>query len=115
MADPKADHYDFPPLVLKIANRKLAGRVLGTDGKPVAGVQVCMRGEGQPNGNAITDADGRFAFDAVCEGAVTVNANSKGASGQAEVMGGDMNVVIRFNAQNRVNMAASTNIDRHRL
>ena len=35
-ADPKADHYDFPLLVLKIADHKLAGRVLGTDGKPVA-------------------------------------------------------------------------------
>jgi len=102
-ADPKADHYDFPPLVLKIADRKLAGRVLGADGKPVAGIEVYMRGEGQPNNNAITDADGRFAFDAVCEGAVTVSANSKGASGQADAMGGDTNVVIRFDARNRVN------------
>ena len=102
-ADSKADHYDFPPLVLKIADRKLAGRVLGTDGKPVAGVQVYMRGEGQPNNNAITDADGRFAFDAVCEGAVTVSANLTGAAGQADAMGGDTNVVIRFDARNRVN------------
>jgi protocatechuate 3,4-dioxygenase beta subunit len=102
-ADPKADHYDFPPLVLKFADRKLAGRVLGTDGKPVAGVQVYMRGEGQPNNNATTDADGRFAFDAICEGAVTVSANLKGAAGQADAMGGDTNVVIRFDARNRVN------------
>jgi len=106
-ADPKADHYDFPPLVLKIADRKLAGRVLGADGKPVAGVQVYIRGEGQPNGNAITDTDGRFAFDAVCEGAVTVSANSTGASGQTDAMGGDTNVVIRFNAQNRAYMTAA--------
>ena len=107
-ADPKADHYDFPPLVLKLADRKLAGRVLGTDGKPVAGVQVWMRGEGQPNGNATTDADGRFVFDAVCEGAVTVSANLKSAYGSAEAMGGDTNVVIRFDARNRVTYAAST-------
>ena len=106
-ADPKADHYDFPPLILKIANRKLAGRVLGTDGKPAAGVQVYMRGEGQPNNNAITDADGRFAFDAVCEGAVTVSANSKDASGQTDAMGGDTNVVIRFDARNRVTYATA--------
>ena len=46
-ADPKADHYDFPPLVVKLADRKLAGRVLGTNGKPAAGVQVWMNGEGQ--------------------------------------------------------------------
>ena len=106
-ADPKADHYDFPPLIVKLADRKLAGRVLGTDGKPVAGVQVYMRGEGQPYGNATTDSDGRFAFDAVCEGAVSVSANSKGASGQAEAMGGDTNVVIRFDARNRVTYAAA--------
>jgi protocatechuate 3,4-dioxygenase beta subunit len=106
-ADPKADHYDFPPLVLKIADRKLAGRVLGTDGKPVTGVQVYMRGEGQPNGNAMTDADGRFVFDAVCEGAASLSANFKNFSGQADAMGGDTNVVIRFNAQNRAYMAAA--------
>ena len=106
-ADPKADHHDFPPLVVKIADRKLAGRVLGTNGKPAAGAQVWMNGDGQPNGNAITDADGRFAFDAVCEGAVTVSANMKGAYGSAEAMGGDTNVVIRFDARNRSLTAAS--------
>ena len=99
-ADPKADHYDFPPLIVKLADRKLAGRVLGTSGAPVAGVQVWLQGEGQPNGNATTDADGRFAFDAVCEGAVTVSANLKGAYGSAQVMGGDTNVAIHFDARN---------------
>ena len=107
-ADPKADHYDFPPLVLKIADRKLAGRVLGTDGKPVAGAQIWMNGEGQPNGNATTDADGRFVYDAVCEGAVTVSANLKGAAGQAEALGGDTNVVIRFDARARVTYAVAS-------
>lgn len=106
-ADSKADHYDFPPLVLKIADRKLAGRVLGTNGAPVAGVQVWMNGEGQPNGNTTTDANGWFHYDAVCEGAVTVSANFNGLSGSAEAMGGDTNVVIRFNAQNRVYMAVT--------
>jgi protocatechuate 3,4-dioxygenase beta subunit len=107
-ADPKAAHYDFPPLVLKIADRKLAGRVLGADGKPVAGAQIWMRGEGQPNRNdAATDVDGRFVYDAVCEGAVSVSANFKNFSGSAEAMGGDTNVVIRFDARNRVVNAAA--------
>jgi Carboxypeptidase regulatory-like domain len=100
-ADPKADHYDFPPLVVNIANRKLAGRVLGTNGAPAAGVQIWMNGEGQPNGNAITDENGRFAFDAVCDGTVSVSANMKGLNGSAQAMGGDTNVVIRFNANDR--------------
>jgi len=106
-ADPKANHYDFPPLVVKIADRRLAGRVLGANGKPVAGAQIFMQGEGQPNGNATTSADGRFAFDAVCEGAVTVSANMKGSYGSAQAMGGDTNVVIRFDARNRSVMAAA--------
>jgi protocatechuate 3,4-dioxygenase beta subunit len=105
-ADPKADRYDFPPLVVKLADRRLAGRVLGANRAPVAGAQIWMQGEGQPNGNAITDADGRFVFDAVCEGAVTVSANLKGASGSAQAMGGDTNVVIRFDARNRYAVVA---------
>ena len=106
-ADPKADHHDFPPLIVKLADRKLAGRVLGTDGKPVAGVQVWMNGEGQPNGNTTTDADGRFVYDAVCAGPVTVNANLKGAYGSAAAVGGDTNVVIRFDARNNYVMAST--------
>jgi protocatechuate 3,4-dioxygenase beta subunit len=102
VADAKADHYDFPPLIVKLADRKLAGRVLGTNDAPVAGVQIYMQGEGQPYGNAITDTDGRFVFDAVCEGGVSVTANFKGSYGQAQANGGDTNVVIRFDARNRV-------------
>jgi protocatechuate 3,4-dioxygenase beta subunit len=101
-ADPKANHYEFPPVVLKLADRKLAGRVLGTNGQPVAGVQVWMRGDGQPNNNSMTDADGRFAFKSVCPGPVSLSANSKGLSGYSDATGGDTNVVIRFNANNRV-------------
>ena len=106
-ADPKADHYDFPPLIVKLADRKLAGRVLGTNGAPVAGAQIWMNGEGQPNGNATTDADGRFVFDAVCEGALSVSANMRGLNGSAQAMGGDTNVVIRFDARNRNYYAAA--------
>lgn len=95
-ADPKADHYDFAPSVLRLADRKLAGRVLGTDGKPAAGVNVWMNGEGQPNGNATTDVDGRFSF-AACEGPVTLMANGQGFNGSSDAVGGDTNVVIRFN------------------
>jgi len=101
-ADPKADHYNFPPLTVKLADRKLAGRVLGTNGAPVAGVQIWLRGEDQPNNNATTDADGRFVFDAVCAGPVTVSANLKGAYASADAMGGDTNVVLRFNGRDRI-------------
>jgi protocatechuate 3,4-dioxygenase beta subunit len=100
-SDAKVDHFEFPPVTLKLANLKLAGRVLGTDGKPAAGVQVWMHGEGQPNGNTTTDTDGRFSFDAVCDGPISVNSNSKGFAGSYDGVGGDTNVVIRFNQNNR--------------
>lgn len=96
----KADHYDFPPVILNLADRKIAGRVLGTNGQPAAGVNVWMNGEGQPNGNATTGADGRFAFDA-CQGPVSLSANEQGLYASADAMGGDTNVVIRFNSNNR--------------
>ena len=99
-AEPTADHYDFPTLVLKLANRRLAGRVLGANGAPVVGAQIWMHGDGQPNGNAISDTDGRFVFDAVCEGPLSVSANQKGAYAEAQALGGDTNVVIRFNSRN---------------
>lgn len=99
--NPKAGHYDFPPIVLNLADRKLAGRVLGTNGQPAAGVQVGMNGDGQPNGNIMTDANGRFAFD-VCQGPITVWANEQGLYASTDTMAGDTNVVIRFNSNNRV-------------
>lgn len=106
-ADPKAAHYDFPPLILKLADRKLAGRVWGADGQPAAGVQVWMNGEDQPYGNTTTDADGRFAYDAVCAGPISVSASGNGHSASAEAMGGDTNVVIRLNASNNQVMQAT--------
>lgn len=109
-ADPKADHYEFPPFVLKLADRKLAGRVLGTDGKPVAGAQVSIQGEGngegQPQGYTRSDTDGRFAFDAVCEGPISLWSYLQNSSGNARASGGDTNVVIRLGANN--NNPAST-------
>jgi uncharacterized GH25 family protein len=66
-ADTKTNHYEFPTFVLKRANRKLAGQVLGLDGKPVAGAQVTVNVEGQagplPRPSAKTDGQGHFAFD----------------------------------------------------
>jgi protocatechuate 3,4-dioxygenase beta subunit len=106
IGDTKTNHFDFPTTVLKAADRKLAGQVLGPDSKPVPGANVNMQGEGQPFGNTTTDAQGHFTFDAACEGPVRLSANSQGVggnymNGSAQAQGGDTNVVIRFgiNAQ----------------
>lgn len=109
IGDTKTNHFDFPTTVLKAADRKLAGQVLGPDSKPVPGASVNMQGDGQPNGNTRADAQGHFVFDAACEGPVRLFANNQGGrgnnmSGSVQAQGGDTNVVIRLgiNAQGGV-------------
>src|SRR5262249_36747951 len=101
-AEPGQTALEFPAITLKLANRKLAGKVLDKDGKPAVGVQVYFNGEGQPPTSSVqTDAKGQFSFNAVCEGPLNVQANAGGSFGNTEAMGGDTNVTIRFDANNR--------------
>jgi hypothetical protein len=99
-ADTRTTHFDFPIVVLQAADRKLAGQVLGPDGKPVLGANVNIQGDGQPNQSASTDAQGHFAFNDVCEGPVKLYVNSQGGgfymNANAQAQGGDTNMVIRF-------------------
>jgi protocatechuate 3,4-dioxygenase beta subunit len=97
----KTNHYEFPTFVLKRADRKLAGQVLGLDGKPAAGLLVSSSGEGQPltqwrSPSAKSGSDGHFVIDEVCEGPVTVSASSGNIRGNAPAQGGDTNVVVRL-------------------
>ena len=92
----EAGRMELEPVELKLANLKLAGQVLDTDDKPVAGVYVMLYGEGQPNGNARTDREGRFRFDQVCEGTAQIQANSQNSYGMTSAEGGDTNVVLRL-------------------
>ena len=100
--DTQTNYFEFPSITLNVADRKLAGHVLGVDGKPIAGAQVQIYGEGQPNDVVQTDAKGNFHFDAVCEGPVNLSAYSPqgGNNGFAQTVGGDTNVVIQFSANN---------------
>ncbi len=95
-ASEEAERMELDPFDLKPANLKLAGEVLDADDKPVAGVNVNLNGEGQPNGNTTTDRQGRFHFDQVCEGTVRVMANSQSSYGNVAAEGGDTNVVVRL-------------------
>lgn len=92
--------FDLPALVLRLANLKLAGQVLGADGQPAANARVTLSGVGQPVSNTLPDAAGHFTFY-VCEGPVLLNAVLQGApgglqTGRAQTVGGDTNVVIRL-------------------
>ena len=71
--DTHTNHYDFPTFVLKRADRKLAGRVLDNNGKPLTGAQVSFGGQGQPRDSTTkADSEGKFLFDSLCEGQIKV-------------------------------------------
>jgi hypothetical protein len=110
--DTKTDRYEFPTFVLKWADRKLAGQVLGPYGKPVAGATVMLTGEGQHQGpqqwnSTKTDGKGHFVFDAVCEGQVYLFIRGGTPPGEShgfalprfEAQAGDTNVVAQLDSE----------------
>jgi len=94
--DADTNRIELPPCVLQVADRKLAGQVLDAEDKPVAGVQVHVSGQGQPNASLQTDDRGRFAFNQVCEGQIQLFASSRNAYGNARAEGGDTNVILKL-------------------
>jgi hypothetical protein len=63
-----------PDIALKLANLSVSGKVVDVDDKPVEGVRIQCYGTGQPSDNTLTDKDGNFTFNAVCEGRLTLHA-----------------------------------------
>jgi protocatechuate 3,4-dioxygenase beta subunit len=112
--DLPTNRLEFSTFVLRPTDKKLAGRVLDLDDKPVAGVMVqavivsnifqpspdqpetgaVTQVFGENLGQDLTDAEGRFFFDAVCEGPIQLNANFEGFNTQTT--GGATNVVLRL-------------------
>jgi hypothetical protein len=86
---------EFPTIVLKPANLKVAGYVLDVDGWAVPAATVIVSGVGQPSSDMRTDASGHFAFD-VCDGPLTISATTRGASGNVQTVGGDTNVSLKL-------------------
>jgi protocatechuate 3,4-dioxygenase beta subunit len=110
--DTHTNRYEFPTFVLKRAKLKIAGRVLGVAGKPLAGAEVYFMGRGQPMNsedkwgqqpwcNTKTDSEGNFSFDAVCDAPLRVYADYRGVNlnggGGMPAQPGDTNIVIRLN------------------
>ncbi len=104
----QTNSYEFPNLVLKRADHQLAGRVVDNHGKPLVGTRVSFNGAGQPqNDGTNTDSDGKFLFDAVCDGSLKVFASYQdpqdtsihmdlnGGGGMA-VRPGDTNILIQL-------------------
>ena len=109
-SDTQTTQLHLPAIVLKAANRQLAGQVIGLDEKPCSGAQVTMRGEGQPGVKAArTDSNGHFVIQAVCEGLVDVRAvlpasasNPRGLVGTVQANGGDPDIVVKLGRTNGV-------------
>lgn len=83
----------LPPIVLKPANRRLAGRVLDQNNNPVSDSHVFTLGNNQPHEMKRTDPEGRFEF-AVCEGSVDLIVTAPTGSGSLTVQAGDTNVQL---------------------
>lgn len=88
------------PIVLQTADRRLSGQVVDVDGKGLATVNLHCYGEGQPTLTGTTDNEGRFVFDAVCAGPISISANYNQAGnylyGNVRTEGGaqDVKVVV---------------------
>lgn len=90
---------DLESIVLQVADQILAGQVLGEDEKPITRARVSIYGRGQPNSATITDGQGRFKFDQVCEGAAHVNASTPDAYGSARCSAGETNVIVQLRSR----------------
>jgi protocatechuate 3,4-dioxygenase beta subunit len=91
----QAKPVEVDPVELKRTDRKLAGKLLDINDKPVSGAMVQVNGDGQPNTNVRTDLEGRFSFD-VCEGTVRLFANSQRNFANISAEAGDTNVVMKL-------------------
>ena len=75
-----------------IYEKKIGGiPVVDDEDKPVAGVRISAYGRGQPNRNTITDETGKFQMEKMCEGNITISANTDSQPrlyGRVETEGG---------------------------
>jgi hypothetical protein len=97
--DTATNHFTLAPLQLPLADRRVAGRVVDAEDKPVAGAWVNGSGEHQPNLTGRSDAQGHFRFDHVCAGQINIGANTMhGGYGNVAAEAGDTNVTVQLGA-----------------
>jgi protocatechuate 3,4-dioxygenase beta subunit len=86
--DAVENHLEIGPLTLKVANMNISGIVVDVNDKPVANAQISIYGEGQQHRQAMTDNEGKFLIDKLCEGQVQISANIRNmATGITNVAG----------------------------
>ncbi len=101
---------EIEPQVLKLATMSVSGIIKDSNDKPVAGVEVNVSGQGQQYRRAVTDANGNFIIDKLCEGQLQISANyNKGQTylyGYANAEAGDKDIEVIIAAQGRNNRGA---------
>jgi hypothetical protein len=112
----QTNRLEFPTFVLPLANLKLGGKIVGTDGQPVEGAEVRIFAisnvihavPDKPDawdvepvrlqilGHVTTGGDGGFFLPEVCEGPVQLVISFQGYSGKAQTVAGTTNVLLRL-------------------
>jgi protocatechuate 3,4-dioxygenase beta subunit len=99
----QSNHLELPPVSLKEAKLRVAGRVIDPAGKPVPGIWLQITGPHQAFLQPPTDADGRFSCGNLVEGQVRIFASRSAINGgpslRANVVtkAGDTNIVVQLN------------------
>lgn len=88
------DNEQVGPIILKRPNLSVSGAVLNVNGELVVGIPVHLEGEGQPDLDSKTDAEGRFLFEKVCSGPVQISARDDALFGKIEAEGGAKNLKL---------------------
>lgn len=92
---------ELPPLTVRAAALQIAGVVVDSRGDALEGVRLRASGSGQPNRTALSDAQGRFTFDKLCPGTVSIHAWTQGGihrSQNVTAAAGDAGVEVVFPA-----------------
>ena len=88
------DREQVGPIILKRPILSVSGKVLNVNGEFVADIPVYLEGEGQPDLDSKTDAEGRFIFEKICSGPVRISAKNNVFFGKIETEGGTKNVKL---------------------
>ena len=115
-ADTATSRVDLGAFQLTPATLRIAGVVLDADDRPVAEAFVNSYGEKQPALNTRTDAKGRFHFDHVCPGPITLSAYtpSSGQFGNISAEGGDTNITLHLGSR-QANFGAGNTRPRQKI
>ena len=62
-------------ITLPLANLSVSGKIVDTEGNPVPDVRVSGSGDDQPRPNTLTNEQGNFTLDGLCEGTVYIRAD----------------------------------------